>query len=348
MDSVQFIVISSCVTIVIVLLVCLWRLLNWVWFRPTKLEKLLRQQGLKGNSYGILYGDAKDLPGMVKEAMSKRMNLSDDNIAQRLVPFFLEIIKKYIEGSHKIDESPHLQQLTSDVICRTAFGSSYEEGRRIFELQKERAQHFMEAIRSVYIPGWRFLPTKRNRRMKEIERDVHASIRGIIDKRMKAMKAGEANNEDLLGILLEFNFREIEQHGDKDFGLSIEEVIQECKLFYFAGQETTSVLLVWTLILLSSHQDWQTRAREGVLQVFGSQKLDFDGLNHLKIVCILVGSVSQPSILSGCYCHYVVLKLENNCVLIVIPNTRLNTIMLSIWKHLDSHVFLIIVDSILA
>ncbi|PHT76759.1 Cytochrome [Capsicum annuum] len=383
MDCGQFIVISSCVTIITVLLVCLWRVLNWVWFRPKKLEKSLRQQGLKGNSYRILYGDTKDLSGMIKEAMSKPMNLSDDNIASRLVPFFLEIIKKYgkksfiwlgprplllimdpklikevfsknylyqkphsnpltkfltqglvsqegdkwakhrkiinpafhleklkhmlpafflsctemiskwenivsVEGSHEIDVWPHLQQLTSDVISRTAFGSSYEEGRRIFELQKEQAQHFMEAIQSVYIPGWRFLPTKRNRRMKEIERDVHASIRGIIDKRMKAMKAGEANNEDLLGILLESNFKEIEQHGDKDFGLSIEEVIQECKLFYFAGQETTSVLLVWTLILLSRYQDWQTWAREEVLQVFGSQKPDFDGLNHLKIVTMIL------------------------------------------------------------
>ncbi|PHT43614.1 Cytochrome [Capsicum baccatum] len=129
----------------------------------------------------------------------------------------IEMISKWentisVEGPHEIDVWPHLQQLTSDVISQTAFGSSYEEGRRIFELQKEQAQHFMEVIRSVYIPGWRFLPTKRNRRMKEIERDVHASIRGIIDKRMKTMKAGEANNEDLLVILLESNFKEIEQH----------------------------------------------------------------------------------------------------------------------------------------
>ncbi|GAY32644.1 hypothetical protein CUMW_274070 [Citrus unshiu] len=208
-----------------------------------------------------------------------------------------EIITKWekqmsVEGSSELDVWPYLANLTSDVISRTAFGSSYEEGRRIFQLQAELAELTMQVFRSVHIPGWRFLPTKRNRRMKEIDKEIRASLMGIIKNREKAMRAGEAANDDLLGILMETSFREIEEHGNnKNVGFSMNDVIEECKLFYLAGQETTSVLLNWTMVLLSKHQDWQERARQEVLQVFGNNKPDYGELNHLKIVQMILYEV---------------------------------------------------------
>ncbi|KAF3685210.1 putative secologanin synthase-like [Capsicum annuum] len=79
------------------LLVYTWKILNWAWFRPKKLEKYLIENGLKGNPYKLLYGDLKELNKSVIEAQSKPINFSDD-IAQKLIPFFLNAINKNENG----------------------------------------------------------------------------------------------------------------------------------------------------------------------------------------------------------------------------------------------------------
>ncbi|OIW06810.1 hypothetical protein TanjilG_03705 [Lupinus angustifolius] len=370
------------VTLIVGFVIWLWRIINSYWFIPKKLEKFLREQGLKGNPYRPLSGDLNDLSKSKKEAESKPMPISDDIIPRVssylhqsvtkhgknsfiwygaiprvtlydpalirdafnkiddfqkpnaipltkllvrglvtydgekwskhrkiinpafniekikiMLPIFFkscnDLISQWEEmlssdGSCELDVWPFLQNLVSDVISRTAFGSSYEEGKRIFELQKEQAGLTTKAFIKAYIPGWRFLPTPTHLRMKEVNRDIKSSLKDIINKREQAMKAGESTENDLLGILLESNHKEIQEHGDnKDVGMTIDDVIEECKLFYFAGQETTAVLLVWTMVLLSRYPDWQTRAREEVFQVFGNQKPDFDGMSRLKIVTMI-------------------------------------------------------------
>lgn len=58
------------------------------------------------------------------------------------------------EGSCEIDIWPSLQNLTSDAISRTAFGSSYKEGKRIFQLQKELGEILMKVVTKSFIPLW--------------------------------------------------------------------------------------------------------------------------------------------------------------------------------------------------
>jgi len=62
-----------------------------------------------------------------------------------------------VEGSSEIDVWPEFQNLTGDAISRAAFGSSYQEGRRIFQLQEEQAEYIVEPIPANIIPGYLFV-----------------------------------------------------------------------------------------------------------------------------------------------------------------------------------------------
>ncbi|CAA7013553.1 unnamed protein product [Microthlaspi erraticum] len=198
-------------------------------------------------------------------------------------------------SSREVDVWPWLVSITAEVISRTAFGSSYKEGRRVFELQTEILDLIVQAFKTVFIPGYHYLPTKNNRRMKAADREIRAILRGIIiNKRLRARESGEAPSNDLLDILLESNMGQAKGHK-----MSTEEVLEECKFFYFAGQDTTSVLMLWTMVLLSQHQDWQARAREEVMQVFGDKEPHLNGLNQLKVMTMIQYEVLRlyPSVI---------------------------------------------------
>ncbi|PNT72433.1 cytochrome P450 72A15 isoform X2 [Brachypodium distachyon] len=362
--------------------------LDQVWWRPRRLERELRAQGLRGTSYRFVIGDLKEYGRLSKEAWSKPLPLGCHDIAHHVAPFLhntvrehgkkacfswfgpvpkvtlsdpelakdvmsnkfghfektkfpalskllaeglasiegekwakhrrilnpafqLEKVKRMLpafsascqdlvskwmeslgsDGSCELDVWPELQTLTGDVISRTAFSSSYLEGRKIFQLQAEQAERLMTNITKILIPGYLCLPTENNRRMRQITKEIESILHSLVGKRIQAMKDGESTKDDLLGLLLESNIRHVDENGQAKLGMSIEDVVEECKLFYFAGMETTSVLLTWTMILLSMHPEWQDRAREEIMDLFGKNKPEYEGLSRLKTVTMILYEV---------------------------------------------------------
>ncbi|KAI4994009.1 hypothetical protein ZWY2020_008322 [Hordeum vulgare] len=209
-----------------------------------------------------------------------------------------ELVRRWTEsigsdGTRELDIWPELKNLSGDVISRTAFGSSYLEGMKIFQLQTEQAERLVTNIRRILIPGYLSLPTPNNRRMYQVNNEIESIIRSLIVKRTKAIKEGERTKDDLLSLLLKSNMMHIDNNGQSDMGMTIEDVIEECKTFFLAGMETTSVLLTWTMIVLSMHPEWQNRAREEVLDLFGKSKPGYEGLNRLKTVTMILYEVLQ-------------------------------------------------------
>ncbi|KAK8622590.1 hypothetical protein V6N13_117500 [Hibiscus sabdariffa] len=275
-----------------------WRVLNWAWLTPKRLERCLRQQGLRGNPYMSLSGDVKQLFAMTKQTTAKPMPLSDD-IEPYVSPFLHQILQKYGKDSfvwigpsprvtivepeklreiftkftdfQKVHNNPLFDLLINGL--SSLEGDHWSKHRKIInpafhqDKLKDRGNTFRVLRQVLHILEFesrtkfcvslqRFVPTKTNRELKMKYNDIKESLKGMIKRREKAIKEGEESNEDLLDILVESNIREIEANADrKNMGMSIDDVIEECKLFYFAGQETTSVLLVWTMILLATYPD---------------------------------------------------------------------------------------------
>ncbi|KAL8116408.1 hypothetical protein AgCh_022778 [Apium graveolens] len=209
------------------------------------------------------------------------------NMVPSIVESCLETMERWnlslaANKSIEIDMVPELDTLIADIMCKTVVaGRISEETKRIYQLRKTVNQEAVKLAKLMFFPGWWNLPTKEVKTLKAAHKEIQSLVKKVVTRRLDEMKNGASNQGDILSLMLE-------AFQDKASEVSLDDVIEECRSFLFVGPESTSRSLIWMLYVLAKYPEWQERAREEVLQVFGDQKPNVEGLNQLKIVTMIM------------------------------------------------------------
>ncbi|KAL9156714.1 hypothetical protein ABFS82_09G096000 [Erythranthe guttata] len=209
-------------------------------------------------------------------------------------------------GKVEIEVSDWFEKLVENAITRATFGSSYyEDGKAIFQLQSQQMLYATEAYQKIFIPGYRFLPTKKNRISWGLEKEIRTSLLKLIDRRRRNWGSGGGGGgncqavsdecpSDLLELMIKASLKdsadcESPSSAAAAVAITANDVVEECKTIFFAGKHTTSNLLTWTTVLLAMHPQWQEQAREEVLRVCGARDTPTkDDLAKLKTLGMIL------------------------------------------------------------
>ena len=121
----------------------------------------------------------------------------------------------------------------------------------------------------------------------KLEKEIKKSLVEVIESRRVNWEDEMLKNgpKDLLGLMIQASIKEEKESYDSP--ITVYDIVEECKSFFFAGEQTTSNLLTWTTVLLAMHPQWQVMARDEVLEVCGSHDPPTkDNVSKLKMVIL--------------------------------------------------------------
>ncbi|KAE8709970.1 Cytochrome P450 isoform 2 [Hibiscus syriacus] len=177
----------------------------------------------------------------------------------------------------KIDD--YTRSFAGDVLLKACFGTNYAQGKEIFLKLRDLQDVLAPVLLLQWIPGMRYLPTKSNRRIWRLEKEIKALILKVVKEREEAKSNPE---KDLLQIIVESAER-------SDLGQQTDSfIVDNCKNIYFAGYETTSVSAAWTLMLLALYPEWQDKVRAEILENCGGLLPDADTLRRMKTLAMVI------------------------------------------------------------
>ncbi|KAL4586430.1 hypothetical protein LXL04_011066 [Taraxacum kok-saghyz] len=208
---------------------------------------------------------------------------------KNMIPEMIGSMEKMVEKwkeyeGEEIDIHKEFGLVTTEVISRTAFSSSYVEGKHIFEMVAKLTTITVRNIYKLRFPGISLImKTNDEIEAEKLEKAIKISILDLVEKRKVNADKDDDFGSDYLGQLVK-----TANDANENKRITVEQMIDEIKAIYGAGHLTTTNLLSWTVFLLAINQEWQEKVREEVLELFGRKTPTSDGLARLKTMNMVI------------------------------------------------------------
>ncbi|KAF9978582.1 hypothetical protein BGZ73_001755 [Actinomortierella ambigua] len=232
--------------------------------------------------------------------------------AAKLAKIWIERAREAGPDGLEFFVDPDMSRVTLDIIGLAGFGYSFDsltnpdnELSRAYSELFANTNMIIQLLRS-FVPYYTHLPFRHNRARTHAIRIINkVSTELIQDKRRRVdeeIKSGvevdesDPTHKDLMSILIRGN----EMVGSLEGGkLTDQELKDQIMTFLAAGHETTSVLVTWSLHLLSVNPDIQIRLRQELLDRIGPLQADtyesphvtYDSLSSLPLLTAFVKEV---------------------------------------------------------
>lgn len=165
---------------------------------------------------------------------------------------------KDLEEEKAIDLFPVMSQLAFNVVAKSLFQLSIsDEKLNRIKFIIEEVQNFL--IKEIRLPhkAWWFSLSGQVKNHLELAKENNSIIQEIIEDRM----ASKEEINDLLSMLLETRYE------DTGEGMTVSQLVDEIKVLFIAGHETTANALTFTLHLLGRNPEIQQRVFDEITEI---------------------------------------------------------------------------------
>eukprot|EP00257_Ricinus_communis_P007138 XP_002523238.2 cytochrome P450 71B10 [Ricinus communis] len=254
--------------------------------------------------YGDYWRDMRKL--CVLELFSAKRVQSFQFIREQEVSLLIDSISKS-SSSCPVDLSEKAMTLTANIICRAAFGKSFQERGLGHERFQEVIHEGLATLGSFcaadFFPyvGWIVdRITGLHARLERNFQEFDTFYQKIIDDHIqKGRKDGSQQVEDIIDVLLELEKSHREEFGA--FQFSKDHIKAILMNIFLAGVDTGAITLVWAMTELIRNPRVMKKAQEEIRSCIGDKRkvseIDIEKLGYLKIVLKETLRIHPPGVL---------------------------------------------------